>query len=270
MRYCTYLTAYSGNKLPPFYIGSSSISKIKSGYHRSVLSTEYKEVWKQELALNPHLFVTRIVSLHATREDAFAVEERLQRKLQCVQSPMYINKATASKDFWFRQKHSATSKQLISAKLKRRTISEGHASKIKQSLSGKAKTPEHRVAMSEAWKTREGPSHTQKQKISASMKAVWAERPRKEKIAKPKHDFAGVGNPMFGKKHTPEAIKVMSRAKKGRPMPEEQKLKMRGRKVSEEARQRMKNAVRPKASPEECAARSERMKAVWARRKAGR
>lgn len=80
--------------------------------------------------------------------------------------------------------------------------------------------------------------------------------------------LSGTGNPMFGKKHAPETIEAMSRAKKGRPMSEEQKQKMRGRKMSEEAVQRMKNAVRPKASPEECAARSERMKAVWARRKA--
>jgi hypothetical protein len=31
--YCTYITFYSGNKLPPFYIGLGSISKIKNGYN---------------------------------------------------------------------------------------------------------------------------------------------------------------------------------------------------------------------------------------------
>ena len=30
--YCVYLTIYRGNKLPPFYIGYSSINKIKAGY----------------------------------------------------------------------------------------------------------------------------------------------------------------------------------------------------------------------------------------------
>lgn len=28
-KFCVYCTVYSGNKLPPFYIGSSSVSRIK-------------------------------------------------------------------------------------------------------------------------------------------------------------------------------------------------------------------------------------------------
>jgi len=30
LQFCTYLTSYSGNKLPPFYIGSSSTERISS------------------------------------------------------------------------------------------------------------------------------------------------------------------------------------------------------------------------------------------------
>lgn len=77
----------------------------------------------------------------------------------------------------------------------------------------------------------------------------------------------GAGNPMFGRKHSQQSVLAISTAKKGRPMSEEQKQKMRGRIVSEEAKRSMKNAIRPEVSPEECAARSERMKAVWAKRK---
>jgi hypothetical protein len=73
----------------------------------------------------------------------------------------------------------------------------------------------------------------------------------------------GAGNPMHGKKHRAESIAAMSAAKKGQPMSEDQKKKMKGRKVSDEARQNMKNAARPPATPEECAARSRRMREVW-------
>ena len=59
--YCTYLTVYSGNKLPPFYIGSSSIDIINNGYRGSVSSKEYKQIWKTELKNNSHLFKIMII-----------------------------------------------------------------------------------------------------------------------------------------------------------------------------------------------------------------
>jgi hypothetical protein len=51
--YCTYLTIYSGNKLPPFYIGSTSVNRISNGYHGSVSSKRYKSIWLEELKTNP-------------------------------------------------------------------------------------------------------------------------------------------------------------------------------------------------------------------------
>ena len=54
--YCTYLTVYTGNKLPPFYIGSTSVDNISKGYRGSVLSKNYKSIWKQELHSHPDLF----------------------------------------------------------------------------------------------------------------------------------------------------------------------------------------------------------------------
>lgn len=30
--YCTYLTSYFGNKLPPFYIGYTTVANINRGY----------------------------------------------------------------------------------------------------------------------------------------------------------------------------------------------------------------------------------------------
>lgn len=42
--YCTYLTIYSGSKLPPFYMGSSSLKRIQAGYKGSVKSKLYKNI----------------------------------------------------------------------------------------------------------------------------------------------------------------------------------------------------------------------------------
>lgn len=99
--FCTYITFYSGNKLPPFYIGSTSIANIKTGYRGSVSSKKYKKIWNDELKLNPHLFKTTIISYHTTRKDALSKELYYQESLKVVDSSMYINLATAQKDGCF-------------------------------------------------------------------------------------------------------------------------------------------------------------------------
>lgn len=82
-----------------FYIGSTSIKRINSGYRGSVLSRQYKDIWKSELNKNPHLFKTIIISEHQTRHDALNKEEKLQRTLKVLSSPMYINMCYANCGF---------------------------------------------------------------------------------------------------------------------------------------------------------------------------
>lgn len=90
--YCVYLTSYLGNKLPPFYIGSSSADKIlNQSYRGSVSSLQYKNIFKQELFDNPHLFKTQIISYHISRSDAYEKEIYLQKKLNVVASSLYFN-----------------------------------------------------------------------------------------------------------------------------------------------------------------------------------
>ena len=91
--YCTYLTSYSGNKLPPFYIGSSSIKKVHDGYHGSVASRKYKAIWKQELKEHPDLFKTKITSEHLTRDEALLRERKFHEALKVQNSEMYITSA---------------------------------------------------------------------------------------------------------------------------------------------------------------------------------
>lgn len=100
-KYCVYLTSYSGNKLPQFYIGSTLISKVNSGYKGSVKSKKYKDIYKQEFIDNPHLFKTKIIATYYSRKKAQYKERIFQTKLNVVKSDMYIN-MTIAKDFgWF-------------------------------------------------------------------------------------------------------------------------------------------------------------------------
>lgn len=93
--YCVYLTTYKGNKLPPFYIGSTSIKNIENGYFGSVSSKLYKQTWNLEIKQNPHLFKITIISRHTSRADALSKELSFHKKLNVVDSQMYTNRSYA-------------------------------------------------------------------------------------------------------------------------------------------------------------------------------
>lgn len=99
--YCTYITTYEGHLLPPYYIGSSSVARVKSGYHGTVLSKKYKDIWNSELKHHPELFKTEIIETFLDREDALKAELDLQIKYDVVKSDKYINMALAQKDGFF-------------------------------------------------------------------------------------------------------------------------------------------------------------------------
>ena len=99
--YCTYLTVYHGNKLPPFYIGSSKPNRIKKGYHGSVSSTKYGKIWESEIQQNPHLFKTYIITKHSSDTEAKQKELHFHRKLNVVKSSMYINMSEARVNGFF-------------------------------------------------------------------------------------------------------------------------------------------------------------------------
>jgi hypothetical protein len=88
-----YLTFYSGNRLPPFYIGCTKVSNIDRGYHGSVSSKKYKNIWKSELENNPHLFKTSIITYHKTQKDAIEREKKFQLHLNVIKNQLYINMA---------------------------------------------------------------------------------------------------------------------------------------------------------------------------------
>jgi len=98
MKFCTYITMYSGDLLPKWYIGSSTIERIKKGYNGSVCSKKYKEIYDNEQIHHKNLFKTRILSIHSTRLEAVAEELRIQKLHNVVTNKKYFNESFAQKN----------------------------------------------------------------------------------------------------------------------------------------------------------------------------
>ena len=175
--YCTYLTIYKGNKLPPFYIGSTSINKIKKGYKGSVRSRKYKNIWNNELNKNPELFETKIVSTHSSREEAIKKEYEFQILLNVMKSSMYINEAVASPNGYFGRDVAGVNNPMYG---KRPNLGKKYSLVTRTKMSLKAKG-----------------NKNQKKKHSEETKRKMSET-RKGK------NSGGENHPMYGKHHSEE------------------------------------------------------------------
>lgn len=96
--FCVYLTVYSGNRLPPFYIGSTSSARLARGYVGSVVSRRYRAIWKEEHLSRPHLFRTVILARFQTRDAAYNIERSLQKQLSVIKNPLYVNLSYGHKE----------------------------------------------------------------------------------------------------------------------------------------------------------------------------
>ena len=94
--YVTYITFYSGNKLPPYYIGYTTTKNIEKGYNGSVTSKKYKEIWKEERTNNPHLFKTKIIKFWETKKEALSHEEKIHSMLKVNKNDLYINQCISN------------------------------------------------------------------------------------------------------------------------------------------------------------------------------
>jgi hypothetical protein len=152
-KYCVYLTTYHGNKLPMFYIGSTSIDRISKGYRGSVKSKQYKDIFNDELLKNPHLFKTMIISYNESREDALQKELKFQKHLNVVKSSMYMNKSFA-KDFgWFGMNHGGVNSPVYGKRWKK---TPEQCAKIKDVIKARWADPEYAKKIS---KLRSGKYH---------------------------------------------------------------------------------------------------------------
>jgi hypothetical protein len=135
-----YLTVYRGNRLPPFYIGSSSKPQdiLAGKYHGSVTSGKYKGIWRRERSDNPHLFKTIILQHFSSNKEAVLREREIQEFFHVADNPMYINMSVANGGGLseesiekLRYKRSIVTRQKMSAASKGVPKSKGHVLKNK-------------------------------------------------------------------------------------------------------------------------------------------
>lgn len=146
--YCVYLTIYSGNKLPPFYIGSTSIKKLNSGYRGSVSSKKYSYTFNTEVKTNPHLFKTKIISHCNTRKEALLRENELQRKLDVISSTLYMNESFASENGFFGYDNSGTFNGFFGKTHSEKTLNKMRKPKSQTSNYSKPKSAKHKANIS--------------------------------------------------------------------------------------------------------------------------
>lgn len=150
-KYCVYLTIYHGTRLPPFYIGYCRISRLKNDeYHGTVSSRQYKSIWDKEIAEYPELFKTIIIKQFDDKKSANDYEIRIQKKLDVVRNPLYINQKiwpnVGNKGVKFSDSHK---KKLRNAFKKSKKHRDACIENLKQ-----ANTAESRVKMRKTLKKR--------------------------------------------------------------------------------------------------------------------
>ena len=226
MKYATYLVTYVGDRLPRYYIGSTSIDKVNSGkYFGSVASIKYKDIFKEERKDNPDLFSIEILSLHLTREEAIEKELELQIKHNVVKSTEYMNESLARVNGFFGRDTSGDSHPKFGDRLSDET-----KKKISNALTGRIEPDETRKKKSLSKLGNKnsfyGRKHTEetKDKISESKKGAesWNKGIPMSDDAKRK-----LSESKKGKRAKEKKKKKLSEMRKGKPKSEEHKLKMR-------------------------------------------
>jgi Straboviridae HNH endonuclease len=193
MKYCTYLTTYSGNKMPPFYIGYSTVKKVQKGYHGTVVSKSYKYLWEKEQQENPNFFKTRIISTHNNKQEANDKERYLQISMNVIRNPLYINQCIFKHFDMTGKKHTKETKKKMSITRKGRIKSKEWCEKISKTLMG----------------------HTN----NTHLKGIPRTKETKIKIGNANRGRSinrGRISPMFGKKHSEETKLKMIKAWKVR------------------------------------------------------
>lgn len=185
--FIVYFTIYSGTKLPPFYIGSTSLEKHLDGYHGSVKSKKYKEIYESELKDHPELFDSLIVEEYETREEALYSERYYQKLYNVVKNKNFFNMSIAdvngcygmdvykeNNPFWNRKHSEDTLKAQSEAKIGNLNPMYG------------IKRPEHSKAMSKENNPFFGKTHTAEALVKCGIKnrksPVWEHESALEKL----------------------------------------------------------------------------------------
>ena len=193
--YCVYVTTYSGKLLPKYYVGSTSLKRLKEGYRGSVSSFEYSRIWNDELISNPELFDVEIISKHKTRKNALKAELNFQIKNDVVDSEEWINKSLAIEDGFFGMNVSGKNNPMFGKSRKGEKHKGGHnISKGLQKYYSSEKSKKTRELFSRKM-SQNNPSKNPK--IMIRIKETWKIN---ERNVGNKNGMYGKKSPMNGKK----------------------------------------------------------------------
>lgn len=132
--FVTYLTIYRGNKLPPFYIGSTSLKKFLEGYNGTILSKKYKSIYQKEQKEHPELFDSLIIDEFVTREEATECERRYQKQMDVVKNKLFFNMSIAAPDGCFGMDTSGKNHPLYGTHNGKGNIHSYHPETLEQSF----------------------------------------------------------------------------------------------------------------------------------------
>lgn len=148
-------------------------------------------------------------------------------------------------------------------------LSDAHKLKISIASKGKPKSETMRAALKATWASRKKELLETRGPITDETRQKMSEAHSGEK-----HHFHGIkgeANPNFGKKRSEEFSQLMSELHKGETKSEEHKKKisesLKGKPLSEERKLAMRNAPRPKQTPEQIAKRVEATRKAKAAKK---
>lgn len=238
--FCVYLTVYSGYRLPRRYIGSSSVESVCSGYNGSVSSSMWKHIFLEEQRDNKHLFKTRILSIHTTRQAALDEECRLHINYNVVKSDNYMNQAIARVNGYFGRDVSGENNPMFGQSREGETHQGGNNITA-------AKKKFYSSERGVAWKV------DQSARVSGENNPMFNKTHSDELKLRWSAERSGSGNPMYGQNHTAETRQLISDTRKtriasgeispwnkGLPMTEDQKQKLRKPRTDEQ-KQNMRN-----------------------------
>lgn len=225
--FCIYFTFYLGDKLPPFYLGSTKVIKIDKGYHGSATSAKWGSIWKEELKNNSHLFKTFIIpnQYKETAQEIVELELLWQKAFKAVENPLFINQSYARGGFCTtaessakaeetkvrlgKTTHSETTKKKIGDANRGRVlppVSDDTRDKLSKALKGRILTQEHKDRIAET-NTGKIVSDDTKAKLSIAHTG---------KILSEEHKAKIIGT---GRTHTQSAKDAIGNANRGRILP---------------------------------------------------
>lgn len=153
LEWCVYVVTYSGDKLPPFYVGYTRTKRLlKENYHGSIRSKKWKDIWRTELELFPTLFRRKIIRTFSTREEASGFEREFLSHFDAKNNSLFYNLSNGLGDKGCAKgfKHSEEQKRKWSIERKFHIVTKETRQKISKSKMGHPVSSETREKLRKA------------------------------------------------------------------------------------------------------------------------